>query len=83
MSPGCASPWRDRLHLKARKLGLSRKIVKSPPFAPRHVPIGAAIGVRKEGAVWLTLAMCVIWLALVARVLFRHDRIGPIKEVRG
>jgi hypothetical protein len=45
------------------------------------VPIGAAIGVRKEGTVWLTLALCVICLTLVARVLFRHDRIGPAKEI--
>jgi hypothetical protein len=45
------------------------------------MPIGAAIGVRKEGTVWISLALCVTWLALVARVLFRHDRIGPIKEV--
>jgi hypothetical protein len=30
---------------------------------------------------WLSLALCVTWLALVARVLFRHDRIGPFKEV--
>jgi hypothetical protein len=29
---------------------------------------------------WLTLALCVIWLALVARVLFRHDRIGAVEE---
>jgi hypothetical protein len=45
------------------------------------MPIGAAIGVRKEGIVWISLALCVIWLSLTARVLFRHDRIGPIREV--
>jgi hypothetical protein len=28
---------------------------------------------------WLSLALCVIWLALVARVLFRHDRIGAVE----
>jgi hypothetical protein len=45
------------------------------------MPIGAAIGVRKERTVWLSLALCVIWLALVARVLFRHDRIGAVDDI--
>jgi hypothetical protein len=30
---------------------------------------------------WLSLALCVTWLALVARVLFRHDWMGHFKVV--
>jgi hypothetical protein len=30
---------------------------------------------------WLSLALCVTWLALVAKCLFRHDRIGAVEDV--